>query len=97
MDITKLKPLCVPVSEGLPSENGMYTVIVEGCVNAYIDYWDNDKWTVWPTNNVTHWLDLDLLTTKQRAIELAESAWNKGTHQFGNIFKTFITQNQNKL
>ena len=76
MNLEEIKHLFVPVSES-KERNKIYLVID---VNEKITYseitkgWDglfyNDT-----GHQVTHFLDLDLLTTKSKAIELAESVF----------------------
>jgi hypothetical protein len=73
MNIEKLKTLCVPVSERLPSEGGQYLTLVLEMEEPYPKVHNyNEHLGGWSSKKVISWLDLDLLTTKKAAIELAE-------------------------
>ena len=120
MEIEKLKQLCVPVSERLPIEKEAVICIytyddldIEKEFKAEL-YLKDNEWYIQEGEffderaegiNVTHWLDINLLTTKKAAIELAKDAFRagvtKGDHDSYfdaplNIDE-FITQNENKL
>jgi hypothetical protein len=123
MEIEKLKQLCVPVSERLPIEKEAVICIytyddldIEKEFKAEL-YLKDNEWYIQEGEffderaegiNVTHWLDINLLTTKKAAIELASLTWDEVANRrhedlrsippFRNANKeNFITQNQERL
>lgn len=108
-EISKLKELAVPVSERLPESEGNYIVILNEKIidieRLIVNSNGNKYW--YDYLGITHWIDLDLLTTKKKAIELANEAWEDGfltgydglnyPPYFDKDKEDFITENQNKL
>jgi hypothetical protein len=69
MNREEIKHLFVPVSERLPEK--------EQWVYCFDYYREKKLFMILPENkfkyyNITHWLDFSILTTKSKAIELAE-------------------------
>lgn len=75
--MTEHSHLFTPVNEGLPKIDALYHVIIGKGMNEMngVAYFKRNKG--WMHDNseffkVTHWLDLSKLTTKKRAIGIAE-------------------------
>lgn len=79
MNIEHLKELMTPVVERLPEkkENIYWCLFTEDdgstgqCLGNLLDI-------ITPMNNITHYLDPSTLTTKKRALELAEKSFDAG-------------------
>ncbi len=110
-NIEEYKHLFVSVEERLPEKNLNVIVISgENLFNAYLNI--ENKWRykdVFYDIQVTHWLDLSILTTKERSIELTAKAYAEGIDRAlylskkwkgDNIprdFENFINQNKYSL
>jgi hypothetical protein len=82
MNIENYKHLFVPVGEGLVQ--GQYVTLVNGefiKIQILIVIGNSRKWAY---ENTTHILYLSTLTTKKKAIELAEKAFEAGLEYDGN-------------
>ncbi len=75
MNIELYKHLFTPVSKGLPEEEGVYAALfIDAYKKEKVSHIFYDaKSNRWMWQNVTHWLDLSILTTKERAVKLAEN------------------------
>jgi hypothetical protein len=70
MKIEEVLHLFVKVSEGFPEENDTACLtIIDGIIS--VDFYKTDGGFF---KGTTHWLDLSKLTTKEKAIELAQDA-----------------------
>lgn len=121
-NIEKYKHLFVSVKDGLPDKNSIVFVYVEREYKNSSSFvcakyngedeeypWTSESFNEDETVKGTHWLDLDLLTTKKRAEELAESAYAegidrslklikvKGARKDSMNFTDFLSQNKDRL
>lgn len=74
-NIEKIKELFVPVTERLPEDTGFYLCLTIGGGITSSYYLSTRKIFNIGNSIVTHYLDLYLLTTKAKAIELAEKVF----------------------
>ncbi len=96
-----------PVSDGLPS-NEEWVYCKNSLFSSSFCYYSDGCWYNGKGQKVivTHWLNPENLTTKQRAIELAEKAW-VGGHKYcesdhdpsveRQSYNPFIAENKNIL
>lgn len=81
-NIDKYKELFQKVEDGLPQKQGSYIVLCSNntdswpAIEMFIIKDQNKYW--YDYLNITHWLRMDRLTTKEMAIEFAENAYDSG-------------------
>jgi predicted DNA binding protein len=110
MNIENNLHLFTRVEDGLPESDGFYMVVRKNLsYNITLELNYNSKYEIWLhgieiIDDVTHWLDLSKLTTKDRAIELAAVAYESGyyddTKQNEGVWlskENFINENKKKL
>jgi len=100
--IENYKHLFVDVKEKSPTESGKLIVIRDGNLETDIYNVEKNLWRIeLSAGSKTHWLDLSLLTTKERALELAEKTYQQGLlvecGQSNMTIVEFLTQNKNTL
>lgn len=99
--------LFIPVTEALPEkcDDNYLTILKNGDVNfsyfGFRNYFseNQDLWNI--PIQITHWLDLSKLTTKERATALAEKAvqygWFMESGEAKGTIMDFINENKGNL
>lgn len=86
ISIPKHLYLFTSVKEELPKITGKYIVVMADEFESVEKYWIHVGWENNSNYLVTHWLDFDKLTTKQRAFETMKACWIHGFSE-GDNFK----------
>jgi hypothetical protein len=90
MNIERNLHLFTKVEDMPPKTDGVYMVVIKSYIGIARELKYNKKYEIWLCgteiiDDVTHWLNLSRLTTKEEAIELAEKAYYKGFSDGGEV------------